>query len=155
MELGYIPADDGFTERGWVERVPGLYPRVELSWRPMCMEELAAYANLYEKLQGMKRRELVAGLMAGKIRSWDLRNPVAGKTVEINEAELLRVKEQLFFRLWGVVTGDKPADGLLDRHSAETSEDCQALVEAAKTGRSLAEVKEARARKNSLPASAS
>jgi hypothetical protein len=145
---GFIDLADGYTERAFLAELPGIHGRVEFGYRPLLQEEIVAYETASKGRQGMQLREFVAGLLAAKLKSWDLRDG-KGQVVAITAPHLLRLKERLFLRLWAVVSGQEAPDGTLDRDDDETRAAAEDLLEAARRDRSVAEVREERLRKNS------
>lgn len=144
--LGVVP-NDGWTEHGVIKGVANLYPRIELSYRPFTVLELAEYGRVSEALRPEERARLMAGHLAGKIKSWDLRGPKDDPWARTAEG-MLALKDPLFFRLWALVTMQSPPDELLDQSAADREGALQDAIKAAEAGRTIAEVREERLRKN-------
>ncbi len=87
--LGYIP--DGYTESGVITAIPGLYPTVRFSWRPMLIEERMVYLKTAEKLAGVQLRQLAAARMERHVTEWDVKD-TGGNVVPVSVASLLRLK---------------------------------------------------------------
>lgn len=143
--LGFI--SDGYTERGTVAAVPGIYPAVKLTWRPMLIEQLVAYYKASEKASALQLRQICAKLLADHIVTWDLKD-ARGGTVPVSVASMLRLKDRLFNRLFGVVSTQEAPDSLPedDEELAAAADD---LLKATQGDQSPVEVREARERKNS------
>jgi hypothetical protein len=147
--LGFIP-DDGYTEAGVIVAVPGLYPRIEIEFRPMLMQERADYFKGAEQLQGGNLRRFAAGYLKKHLVKWDLRNRKR-EAVPITVETVMKLKERLFNRLFAIVSTDEAPDIEPDKLPEARDEDAADILRAAETGRTLAEVKEERERKNSPP----
>ena len=151
--LGVIP-DDGYTERGRLNGVPGLYPPVVFRWRPMLVNELSEFWQRSEGLKGVQLRQLMAAHVAGKLKEWDLRGPrqadgSEGDVLAITKEQVLRLKPVLFDKLFAIVSGTQAPDALLDRSPEEEAADLDDALKAAETGRPLAAIREERLRGNS------
>lgn len=144
--LGFIP-DDGYTEPFLVLGVPGLYPRVEGRFRPMLIEQLVDYWRVSEKLKELEVRKMVAGYLAAHVKEWDLKD-AKGHTVPITPANMLRVKHGLFRRLFAIVSTEEAPDLQPGKPVEDRDEDLDAAIEAAQSGRTIQEVREARQRGN-------
>lgn len=144
--LGVIDGD-GYTERGTLAGVPHLYPAVTFRWRPMLVLELADYYEKAAALKGQQLRRLVAALLAGKVREWDLKGE-GGKVLPINSASMLSLKPQLFDRLFNVVSGTEPPDALLGKSEAEDQAAFEDTLKALETGQSPQALREERDVKN-------
>lgn len=144
---GFIDLADGYTERAFLAEQPGLYARVEFSYRPLLIEQILAFADASRPLKGMQVRQLVAGLLAAQLKGWDVRDS-RGEVVAVTPANLLRLKEPLFMRLWAVVSCDGPPDGTVEADDGEAKAAAEDLLEGARSGRPVAEVREERHRKN-------
>ncbi|MBI1914546.1 MAG: hypothetical protein HYS12_07385 [Planctomycetes bacterium] len=106
--LGVIP-DDGYSERGRVNGIPGLYPPVVLRWRPMLVSELSEFWQRAEALKGPQLRQLMAAQVAGKLKEWDLQGPrkadgSEGDVLPITKEQVLRLKPGLFDRLFAIIS---------------------------------------------------
>lgn len=143
--LGLI--EDGYTESGVLLGVPGLYPRLAFRFRPMLIQERMEYGQAAEKAGPMTLRKLVASYLAKKLQSWDLKD-AKGETVPLTTDNLLKLKARLFDRLFSVVSTDQPPDLEPDK-AADDDGDVADVSKAAETGRTVAEVREERQRKNS------
>ena len=144
--LGLIP-DDGYTEAGVLNEVRGIHPRVSIRWRPLTIEELCDYFRAAEKLKDIQLRRFIAGYLSSHLKEWDLKDG-KGEPVPIDSAHLLRLKEPLFQRLWRIITTDAAPDEEPDKPGAEKDDDLQDVLKAAEEGRTVAEVRQERQRKN-------
>jgi hypothetical protein len=143
--LGIIP--DGYTESGAIQEVPRLYPRVEITWRPMLGPELADYYQQVDGLKGKQVRQLAAGHLAGKLKKWDVKGP-DGAVLPITSANVLLLKDRLFARLWSIVTGQDAPDEAPGKSPEDVEADLQDAIRAAETGQSVQAVREARQKGN-------
>jgi hypothetical protein len=144
--LGMIP-DDGYTETGVIREVVGLYPRLQFRFRPMLIEELVDYFQASEKLKGMQLRRLAVNYLITHVKEWDLQN-AKSEVAPIDQATLLRLKEPLFRRLFAIVSTDTPADESPNQTEDDALANVDDVLTAAQSGKTVAEVREARERKN-------
>ena len=106
--------DDGYEEEGYIAAVDGVHGPLEFKYRP-------ALGKLADK---------VLALIQGERPNWDAfwaettkalaRDPHLlkswsetdrhGQPVPITEANLMRVRDVKFHKLWGVVSGSRPSD---------------------------------------------
>ena len=147
MTLAIIP-NDGYTERAVLHEVPHLHPRVEFRFRPMLVAEVADYWQQAEGLKGAQLRRLVAAHLANKVKEWDVKDD-RGEAVPVTAANVMLLKDHLFKRLFGVVSGQEPPDAAPDRSPEEARADFEDVLKAAESGRSVREVREEREAKNS------
>lgn len=152
--LGYVPLDDGYTETGTIAGVAGLHPDLTISRRPVLIDERTAYYQVAEKLTGTALNHHAATLIAGKLRSWDLKDH-KGQPVPIEIVNAKRVQPKLFDALFAVLIGDKPFDRQPEQAPAELDGDLQDQVTAAQSGWTIAQAREARLRGNSPAPSSS
>lgn len=145
--LAYVP-DDGYTLSGFVNEVPFLHPRLRFSWRPMSTSEVALYAQRAERLDAPRTRQLGVATLAGKLVSWDLVDR-KGQPVPLVVETLGRLNDRLFQRLFGIVFGQQPPDGLEGQEKEDADSDFQAVLEAAAKGQAPGPVQESQDRKNS------
>lgn len=145
--LGHIP-NDGYTERGVLLEQPRIYPRVEFAYRPFTVLELGEYGQQVQGLRVEERLALMAGHLAGKIRKWDLKG-ADGQVLPITQPVVLSLKDPLFYRLWGAVTSQQPPDEQPDKSPEERAAELQDQIDAAAQNKTVAEIREARQRKNS------
>lgn len=143
--LGYIP--DGYTEPFTIIGIPGLYPTVSGTMRPMLQEELVAYYKAIEKASPWQVRQMVAKLLADHLVTWDVKDD-KDQTVPIKPAPILRLKDKLFSRLFGVVSTQEPADLQPESTSDELDAAAADLLKAATTEQPVSQVREERERKN-------
>lgn len=111
-ECGFI--DDGYTEQGYIAQLDNVHPALEFEYRP-------ALVKLADKITGLIQGErpdyerfidAAAKAMArepGLLKSWSLRD-AKGNAVQITEANLQRVRNLLFHKLWMIVAGQSPSD---------------------------------------------
>ncbi len=145
--LGYL--GDGYLEDVWISGVKGLYPRVAFEFRPMLQAELIAYFRAAENLTGEPLRDLVAGLLAAKIKRWDLKANRKGDGVPLTVAAMRNLKDALFNRLFAVVSTREAPDGHASRSDDDAAAAAADLLEAARTDRPVSAIREEREAKNS------
>ncbi len=143
--LGFI--DTGCTESGFIEGVPRLYPSVAFTFQPMLIDERTAYLKAGTKLDGLQLRQLAARYLESHLKDWDLRD-AKDDVVSITTANLLRLKERLFNRLFAVVSTEEPPDARPEQTPEEAAESLDDLVKATETERPVQEISEERQRKN-------
>ncbi|HTU22509.1 MAG TPA: hypothetical protein VMG10_31010 [Gemmataceae bacterium] len=144
--LAFIP-DDGYTESGTIIGMPGLYPTVNFSWRPMLQEQLVAYYKAVEKASTWQTRQIVAKLLAEHIVSWDIKDKKE-QVMEIKTARCLRIKDKLFTRLFGIVSGQEAPDVQSGQTDDEIEAAASDLLKAATVDLPVAVVREEREVKN-------
>lgn len=114
MSSGFI--SDGYTETAYFKAREKMYEALVFEFRPMTLTEQAEWQKEYDRIQKKEPdnplavRENVATWLARKLVNWDLTGP-AGK-VEITRANVLKLKDDLFFRLWRVVSLQEVWDDL-------------------------------------------
>lgn len=149
MILGQI--SDGYTERGYIAEAPRLHPALRFEFRPMTMEE----RSLYLKASATMKTEDLRAYMAGCIKRhlvgnppWDLRNE-KGELVPLQAAELLKLKPKLFDKLFLVISGEEAPDADPEAPPGDRDQEAEDLHESARTGKSVAQIREERDLKNS------
>ena len=137
--LSYIP--DGYDELGYIRPVPRIHLGLRFRFRPLLVEERSRLVEAAGKMRGDAYDRKCAAELAGKLLEWDLRDG-ADEAVPLTPANLLRLKPQLFQRLFAIVLGSEAGD--LDSHGDEHQE--QRIVEhqfaAALSDRPIGEVRE-------------
>jgi hypothetical protein len=140
--------NDGYNETAVIHEVPRLYPAVKFAFRPMLISQRQDYFKGAEKLTGLPLRRFVAGYLVAHLVSWDVQD-AKGQPVPITVDNVLRLKEKLFTRLFGIVNTDEASDETPDETPAEKDQDALDAIKAAETGRTLQDVREKRERGNS------
>ncbi len=143
--LGFIP--DGWTDSGTIAAWPRLYPAVKITWRPMLTTEIAEHFDRAAELKAPQARQLIAATLTNRLKSWDLKDE-KGQVLPIKADVLLKVKDQLFQRLWLVVMGREPPDEREGATPAEQQDELADVLKAAETGRSVEDVRQERQRGN-------
>lgn len=146
--LGFIPLEDGYTEGGIFFEKPGLYPRVEFTFRPMTIAEIVDYEKAANQLKGMNLRRLAARCIGTHIKSWDLKDR-AGVVLPLDDATVLRLKDVLFNRFFAVVSTQEAPDAAPPKSDEEESVLLADALSAMDQGRSPVEMREEREVKNS------
>lgn len=139
--LAYIA--DGHTLTGWINEVPGLYERIQFSYRRMTGEEFAEYLHAVNNMTEAQAQRLISAHLATRIAQWD----IAG--VPVSEAVTRGFPRMLSQRLWRIVAGLEGPDGIVGQDKSDADADFKIALEAAKTGRPLQQVREDAERKNS------
>lgn len=139
--------NDGYTETAVLHEVPGLYPRVEFTFRPMLIEQRVFYYKVAQKLEGVQLRRLIAGHLAQQLVEWDVKDR-KGNVVPITVDNVMRLKSRFFDRLFAVVSTEEAPDESPDRDAAEADLALADARKAAETGRTIQELREERERKN-------
>ena len=110
--------EDGYTERAYIAGVDRVHGPLEFEFRP-------ALVKTADKITGMIQGErpnwdafadAAAKALArdpGLLKSWSLKDS-RGNAVPISEANLLRVRNLLFHKLWMIVALQMPSDRLPD-----------------------------------------
>jgi hypothetical protein len=151
--LGFVPADDGYTEEARINERPGLHPALTFRFRRMTSEDFADFLQQASKLDERQITRLMGAHLAGRLKSWDLKGP-DGQVFAITADNVRRLVRTLFVRLWSCVAGMEAPDALVQSEQ-ETAADLEDALAAAESGRPVALVREERLRKNSLSGSGS
>lgn len=106
MSAGFIP--DGYTIKGYVKAWPGLYPAVKFEYRPaICMQNREVLAaGLAEDVREKRFKELIAG----QVKSWDIRHPLTGEVVPVTVENAGRIQPMLRSNLVDIIMGSQPSD---------------------------------------------
>ena len=106
--------EDGYSETGFIAAVDGVHGALEFEFRP-------ALFKLADRITGLIQGERAdwqrfadeAAKALGQdpklLQSWTLKDS-KGNPVQITAANCLRVKNQLFHKLWLIVAGQLPSD---------------------------------------------
>ena len=105
----WIP-DDGYTEAAYVRESPGLYGTFRFSYRPLLVELRSEINAGFKALSAADCERKAAEVIAAQVKTWDLVHPRTGQPVEITAANVLRLRPELFARVWGIVQGVDPTD---------------------------------------------
>lgn len=104
MMLAYIP-DDGYSEKFYIESVPGLFPAVRGEFRLAGVATRAKHREVSRRLTEEQYDEKGAELMAAKLDSWNIEGLDCHK-----KADVLKLKPLLFVKLYAIIVGDVPSD---------------------------------------------
>lgn len=107
--------DDGYTEAGYLKAVDGIHGCLEFEYRPALVKTADRITGLIqgERPDWERFADSAAKAMAtdpGLLKSWSMKNR-KGESVPITVDNLLRVRNQLFHKLWMVIAGQMPSDG--------------------------------------------
>ena len=102
--------DDGYTETKYLKAVPGLYPAVRVTFRPIPPTDQAVAIERLQKIQreagAVKSEPEMAEQIARRMRSWEFvddNNKPVCKSPEVSAEQILKLKTALFTRLMYVV----------------------------------------------------
>jgi hypothetical protein len=106
--------EDGYQESGYIAAVDGVHGPLEFEFRPALVKTADKITGL---IQGSNPNwesfaDAAAKALArdpGLLKSWSLKDSRGGE-VKITEANCLRVRNQLFHKLWMIVAGQMPSD---------------------------------------------
>lgn len=137
---------DGYTEKGYIRAVPGLYGELRFEFRPVLPQSRTVLLREIAKRPDQEQEPQVAHVIAKQVVSWDVTNN--GQPVPITPANVLRLRPSLFQKLWGIVTNLEPSD--LDPKSTPEEAAAQTvdLLEAALNNRLPLDFKQEAAVKN-------
>lgn len=99
---GYI--DDGYTEQAVIPARQGKWAELRLAFRSLSAGEQAEYALRAALADDAALPRLAAGLLAGKIVAWNLRDG-RGRPARVTAGNLLRLNSALFAALAERVLG--------------------------------------------------
>jgi hypothetical protein len=101
---GYIP--DGYTYKGFIAAVPGLFDDFRFEYRPMTTLERSRLLTENAKLKTDRVIENTCKAVASKIKSWDLEDPTNGESVPVGWEVLSKnIEPALYERIFGIVAG--------------------------------------------------
>lgn len=107
--------DDGFSQPGFIEGVPGLYPDLRFTFRMMLRTDVADFFDKTGRVKAGQGEKIAANTMAEHISDWSMIDQ-DGDPVPINGANMIRpnnkraLPTRLFNRLLGIITGMEPSD---------------------------------------------
>lgn len=143
--LAYIP--DGHTITAWVNEMLNLYPRVQFTYRPMTTSEVAEYVDAVGQMKEKEAQQLIAAHLASRISKWDVQD-AKGQPAPLSEAVTVALNPRLSQRLWGIVSGREGPDGIVGQGKTDAKASFNAALEAARSGKPLAQAAEETQRKN-------
>ena len=145
----HVPADDGWTFRGFIEAVPNLNPDIRFTYRPCVPEERS---DIVEKLADKPAKiqdQLLARALAARIKSWDIKDQT-GALAPVTADFMRRLQFPLFDRLTGIVIyGNRISDTDPQWTDDERRDEDEAELEAALTGTPVTDATVDQAAKNS------
>lgn len=146
--LGHVP-NDGYTEHGYIREIPRISPAVRFKFRPTPHEEFHSFQHDQRNAKKAQAAVLAASFLSGKIVEWDLKDE-KDEPMPRSARSVLRLKEVLYERLLGIVTGLESSDE--DPKAAQTdSEKDQSIAElldAQESNKLPSEVRQANDEKN-------
>jgi hypothetical protein len=149
-ESCFIP-DDGYTEPGFIQAIPGLHGDLRFTYRPMLVEVNAEVGEAFKSLSSADCERKAAAVLADHLKTWDVVHPKTKAPVPVTPANLLRMKSAVFSRLWGIVRGLDPTD-IDPKWTAEQKQQAtETKFESALTGDTPGMVREVADEKNSDP----
>lgn len=108
--------DDGYNREGLIAEAPRQWPAIAFTYRPLSAVEFAEQSVKWKGQDDAAWHRAIAGVLARKLVAWDVRT-AAGASVEISEANLLRLLHPVLLRLWEIVSSGKPDDGTDEKNS--------------------------------------
>lgn len=135
-EVSYI--HDGYTEAGYIEAEPNLYPACRFVFRPMLQQNRAVIFDRITKSDPRKQEMLAAQAIVAQVSVWDIKmakSMTDGEllTVPLTPASVLRLKPSLANRLYRIVTGlaaydDDPEATDAERDARAAEDEAAALA---------------------------
>ncbi|MCI0358641.1 MAG: hypothetical protein L0211_09165 [Planctomycetaceae bacterium] len=106
--------DDGYTEQGFIAAVDGVHGPLEFEFRPALVKTADKITGMIqgERVDWERFADAAAKALArdpGLLKGWSLKDS-KGNAVQITEPNLLRVRNQLFHKLWMIVAGQVPSE---------------------------------------------
>lgn len=138
---------DGYTRDGYIEASDGLYEAMTFKYRPMLPQEESAVSVAAGKNPGKEAVLLRAAAIQKALVEWDEVDE-SGAKVPITVENVRRLPPSLFWRLYGVISGNAPSDPLPKATKEEDDEYTTALLQAAADGVAPGQTQLANDRKN-------
>jgi len=103
--------EDGYTERGYVKGVPGLYPPVRFLYRRMAAPQQQAMYDEVDRQTDPAMRIPVQSihLMRGYLLQWDVVNG-KNQAVALSADALAKCTAPLFYRIRNIITCAEASD---------------------------------------------
>ena len=111
--------DDGYTQEGYIASVEGVHGSLSFTYRPLIVEQRDAIDDVTIRQGGAKGSRACAAALAQQVSKWDLCKGNA-EPVQIESANLTKVRPALFDKLYAIVAGRRPSD---PRPTSTKSED--------------------------------
>lgn len=146
--MSSLAIPDGHTLTGWINEVPGLYERIQFTFRRMTGEEFAEYLHAVNNMTEPQAQRLISAHLATRITQWDISDGKGGVR-PVSEEATRSLPRMLSQRLWRIVAGLEGPDGIVGQDKSDADAEYKAALEAARTGRPVQQVREDEARKNS------
>lgn len=100
---------DGYTRKGFIGAVPGLFPEIRFTFRPMLTQDRSVMTDRLTKAKPEMADRISAEAVAARISEWDVTDS-RGELVPISMANVLRLQPSALGRLFAIVTGTLPTD---------------------------------------------
>jgi hypothetical protein len=97
MPSAYI--DDGYSLTKTIPAVDGVHDEVVFSYRPITLADVSRYNHQLATLPESEHDAMIAGLLAGKIISWNLRAS-DNSPVPVSTAAMLMVLPVVFWAIF-------------------------------------------------------
>jgi hypothetical protein len=148
----YVPQDDGYNVRGYLEPREGLNEAVRFVYRPVDGEEYAKYMAVLRRVEDTEQNPANfrkrAEIMNARLVEWDMRNH-KGKLLQLNTVEIRRLSTDVFWRMFGIILGTAPSDIDPDWNEEEQREEVGLQAEADAQGVNIQHVRQKADEKNS------
>ena len=131
--LHFIP-DDGYTEAGYIKANEQLYPELRFTFRPVLTELRSQHIASIEKVAADAYDRKTAAIVAEHLTEWSVLD-AKDQPVPITAKNILRLKPQLFVRLYGIVMGLDGSDVDPQWNDAQKQQQDNLLCESALTNR--------------------
>ena len=103
---------DGFTCKGYIDGMEGVYPDASFTFRPALSQERAVGESKIVSSPAKESESVVAQTIARHVTEWDL---LKAKTldsdelvpVELKLADILRVPQSLTFQIYNTIMGNR------------------------------------------------
>lgn len=125
--------EDGYTQKGYIAAVPGLFDALRFEFRPLVATDQSAHAKEEKKFSGPAWARFAADFMAKRIVSWDAKKQDESP-VPLRGPEVAKIQPALFGRLYGILNGTDASDLDPDWSQAEKEETADYQFEAAAEG---------------------
>lgn len=140
MHKTHIP-DDGYTEKGYIAKRPGLHGPVRFTFRPASiLEHGQVTSKEATELGAEEYNRNSAEFVVAKLQEWSLLNGEQ-KALAIDFENVWKLKPAVFNRMFGIIAGWDPSDIDPEWPPAERREASELAKQAKSSGAAFGTVK--------------
>ena len=140
---------DGYSERALVKAVPRIHGDFRFRFRPMLVADKNQILESAQKKPAKDADRILAAAMKVRLEEWSLTDR-SGNSVPITESNILRLKPQLFNKLFWIIAGTEASDPDPELSDSDKDRESDLLLQAAIEGQAIGEIREALDEKNSV-----